>query len=127
MNKALIALLVLAATALPAAANSIVSPQKTIGTLASVDYRIVVTTRRAAGNPPAATVEVATSHKQGGRWRPGATRTLAGPFFWNVVSGPNALCGLSISTAGGRAKPHATVRLLASPSLGCGRAYTIAL
>jgi hypothetical protein len=59
-------------------------------------------------------------------WERTGSRKLPGTYFWNVVSRRNAVCGLSIATAGAAA-PQATVRLLVSPSIGCGRAYRLAL
>jgi hypothetical protein len=125
MSRALAVLLVLtAAVAAPAGA----APAETIGTVASVDYRVVVTARRSSGgSAPTARVDATTYRWSHGGWQRLGTRRLAGTFFWKVVSSPHAVCELAIATAGGRAKPQATVQLLISPSLGCGRVYRMNL
>jgi len=99
----------------------------TIGTAATVDFRVVLTARQtSAGSAPAAAV-TATIYRLGrDSWERTGSRAIPGTFFWHVVSGRNAVCELSIATAGA-AKPRATVRLLVSPSVGCGRTVTIAL
>ena len=99
----------------------------TIGTAATVDFRVVLTARRtSAGDAPTAAV-TATIYRLGrDSWERTGSRVVPGTYFWNVVSGRNAVCELSIATAGA-AKPRATVRLLVSPSIGCGRSYRIGL
>jgi hypothetical protein len=99
----------------------------TIGTAATVDFRVVLTARRtSAGDAPTAAV-TATIYRLGrDSWERTGSRAVPGTYFWNVVAGRNAVCELSIATAGA-AKPGATVRLLVSPSIGCGRSYQIGL
>lgn len=99
----------------------------TIGTAATVDYRVVLTARRtSAGAAPTAAV-TATVYRLGrDSWERTASRRVPGTYFWNVVSGRNALCELSIATAGA-GTPHAAIRLLVSPSIGCGRVYRMSL
>jgi hypothetical protein len=125
MYRALAALSVVAgALALPVQA----APRPaTIGSAATVDFRVVLTARRtSAGDAPTAAV-TATIYRLGrDSWERTGSRKLPGTYFWNVVSRRNAVCGLSIATAGAAA-PQATVRLLVSPSIGCGRAYRLAL
>jgi hypothetical protein len=125
MFRALAALSVVAgALALPVQA----APRPaTIGSAATVDFRVVLTARRtSAGDAPTAAV-TATIYRLGrDSWERTGSRKLPGTYFWNVVSRRNAVCGLSIATAGAAA-PQATVRLLVSPSIGCGRAYRLAL
>src|SRR5262245_21778824 len=98
-----------------------------IGTAATVDFRVVLTARRvSAGDSPTAAV-TATVYRLGrDSWERTGSHAVPGTYFWNVVSRRNAVCELSIATAGA-AKPHATVRLLVRPSIGCGRSYRIDL
>jgi hypothetical protein len=125
MIRAVVVLSVLAgALALPVQA----APRPTtIGTAATVDFRVVLTARRtSAGDAPTAAV-TATIYRLGrDSWERTGTHEVPGTYFWNVVSRRNAVCGLSIATAGA-AKPHATIRLLVTPSIGCGRSYRIGL
>jgi hypothetical protein len=125
MIRALVVLSMLAvAVALPVQA----APRPaTIGSVATVDFRVVLTARRtSAGDAPTAAVAATTYRLGRDSWERTGSRTIPGTYFWNVVSRRNAVCGLSITTAGA-AGPHATVRLLVSPSIGCGRAYRFAL
>jgi hypothetical protein len=125
MFRALAALSVVAgALALPVQA----APRPaTIGTAATVDFRVVLTARRtSAGSAPTAAV-TATIYRLGrDSWERTGSRKVPGTYFWNVVSRRNAVCELSIATAGS-ATPHAAIRLLVSPSIGCGRVYRIGL
>jgi hypothetical protein len=122
------ALVVLSALAGVLAAPVQAAPRPaTIGTAATVDFRVVLTARRiSAGDAPTAAV-TATIYRLGrDSWERTGSRRVPGTYFWNVVSGRNAVCELSIATAGA-GRPHATVRLLVSPSIGCGRVYPIPL
>jgi hypothetical protein len=104
------------------------------------DFRITLEARRrsappaqdAPGAPPTATVTLAVSERVRGRWRPVDSAVVGRPgsWFWNVVSGPAALCSLSVDSSplpgrGGRARASGPLpgrielRLLVSPSLGC--------
>jgi hypothetical protein len=125
MIRALVVLSMLAGTlALPVQA----APRPTtIGTAATVDFRVVLTARKAsAGAAPTAAV-TATIYRSGrDSWERTGSHALPGTYFWNVVSRRNAVCELAIATAGA-ARPRATVQLLVSPSIGCGRAYRIGL
>jgi len=73
----------------------------TIGTAATVDFRVVLTARRtSAGDAPTAAV-TATIYRLGrDSWERTGSRAVPGTYFWNVVSGRNAVCELSIATAG---------------------------
>jgi hypothetical protein len=119
---------VLLALAAAHAASAAAAPVKTIGTAATVDYKIVLTAQPSSGGSAPTARVVATSYRRSrGQWQRTGAHRLVGTFFWYVVSGPRAVCELSIVTATRRARPHATVRLLVSPSIGCSRSYTIDL
>lgn len=97
---------------------------KTIASTTTSDFRVVVnaTNLGGGGGAPAAAVTVRTFERAGGDWRRTSERRLAGPYFWKTLTGPHAVCRLEIRTTAAKAgfRPHATVQLLRSPSLGCG-------
>lgn len=120
----LLALVLLAATfvALPAPADS---PQATVASAQTVDYRVVLeATRTSGGDAPTASVTATTFARAGHGWRRTVSERLPGTHFWKVVTTPHAVCALTISST---RTPHVSVRLLQSPSLGCGRAVAIPL
>jgi hypothetical protein len=96
-----------------------------LATLTTSDFRVVVTAEKAGnGGAPTALVEVRISQRVGGRWRVTDSHRLKGPYFWNVVTGPRAVCRLEIRTAGTASapRPRTVVQLLQTPSVGCGPA-----
>jgi hypothetical protein len=101
---------------------------KTIASTTTSDSRVVVnaTNLGGGGGAPAAAVTVRTFERVGGDWRRTSERRLAGPYFWKTLTGPHAVCRLEIRTTAAQAgfRPHATVQLLRSPSLGCGPVST---
>jgi hypothetical protein len=97
---------------------------KTIASTTTSDFRVVVraTNLGGGGGAPAAAVTVRSFERAGGEWRRTSERRLAGTYFWKTITGPLAVCRLEIRTTAAKARfrPHATVQLLRSPSLGCG-------
>jgi hypothetical protein len=97
---------------------------KTIASTTTSDFRVVVSAANLGGGAgaPAAAVTVRTFERSGGDWRRTSAQRLAGPYFWKTLTGPHAVCRLEIRTTAAKAgfRPHATVQLLRSPSLGCG-------
>lgn len=100
--------------------------QVTLGDTTVDDYRLVLTAIRGGEEePPTATVTL-------GAIRIGTTTPAdqlvvgpAGGFFWNVLTGSNAVCDLTAeSTTNGA---EATVQILQSPSLGCSDTYSFDL
>lgn len=104
----------------------------TVGSITTGEARVVVrATKSGAGAAPVAIVTATTYARTGAGagWRTTNVRRLPGPFFWNVVSGPRAVCRLEVATAGAapRFRPRAIVQLLVTPSIGCGRTTTLRL
>ena len=102
----------------------------TVGLITTVDFRVAVVAERLSGeSPPTAEVSVGFARRVGGRWRELGEKRLDETYFWRTVTGQRAVCRLEIETAGpgGRARPYVTVRILQSPSLGCGPTYRIPL
>jgi hypothetical protein len=127
----LVALLgALAASESRSAAQSSAQHVVTVGEVTTKDYRAVVVARRLGGSPPTAEVRVGSARRVSGRWRELGEKRLDETYFWNSVTGPRAVCRLEIETVApgrGSFKPAVTVRLLQSPSLGCGKTYRIPL
>ena len=126
---ALIAVSALMAASVGSAAERAAASTKTIATVSTTDFRAVVVARRSSGGrAPTAAVTVDIYARPGVLWKPVAARALSGgPFFWNTVTGPHALCSLEIASGPGGTGPrsHVVVQLLRSPSLGCAGAQTI--
>ena len=102
----------------------------TVGMITTLDFRVaVVAERLSSESPPTAEVRVGFAGRVGGRWRELGEKQLEETYFWHTVTGPRAVCRLEIETAGpgGRTRPYVTVRILQSPSLGCGPTYRIPL
>jgi hypothetical protein len=101
----------------------------TVATLTTQDFRVAVVARRLdGGGTPTAEVRVGLARRVGGSWRELRERRLGETFFWNTVTGPRAVCRLAISAGSSSSfQPYATVRLLVSPSLGCGRTHRLPL
>jgi hypothetical protein len=131
MPKPFATLVLLAGLALVPAATggTTVGAPKTIATASSIDYRAAIVARRASsGSAPTAVVTVQTFARAGVGWRQLGSLRLAGPYFWKTVTGPRAVCRLELDTgASGNASPHVLVRLLLTPSLGCGKTQTVSL
>ena len=126
---ALIAVSALMAASVGSAAERSAANTKTIATVSTSDFRAVVVARRSSGGrAPTAAVTIDTYARSGRLWKPVDARALkGGPFFWNTVTGPHALCSFEIASGPGGAgtRPHVVVQLLRSPSLGCAEAQTI--
>jgi hypothetical protein len=97
---------------------------KTIASASTGDFRVVVsaTNLGGGGGAPTAAVTVRTFERESDRWRRKSERRLAGAYFWKTITGPLAVCRLELRTTAAKPafRPHATVQLLRSPSLGCG-------
>jgi hypothetical protein len=106
------------------------SPAVSVATLTARDLRVaVVAVRSSGGTTPTAEVRVALARKIGRSWRETGEMRLPEVYFWRTVTGPRAICKLEITTvaAPDPLRPHVTVRLLRSPSLGCGPLHRFAL
>jgi hypothetical protein len=101
----------------------------TVGEVTTQDYRAVVLAHRLGGAPRTAKVRVGFARRVSGRWRELGERRLDETYFWRTVTGPRAVCRLEIETVGpgARVRPSVTVRLLLSPSIGCGNTYRVPL
>jgi hypothetical protein len=109
----------------PSGVRESVSRTATVAVVTTQEFRVAVVARRVTGGPaPTAEVRVALARRVGGSWREFAERRLGETYFWKTVSRPHAVCRLAIETAGTK---RVTVRLLLSPSIGCGRTYGIPL
>lgn len=135
MKRNLALPLILAAVALAAASSSAASgrqtgPVKTVASVATIEYRAVLTaTKTSAGAAPTAAVTLTSYTRVDGRWARSAERRLSGGYFWKTVTAPHAVCRLELTSAGGSAapRPAVTAAMLISPSIGCGRAATLSL
>jgi hypothetical protein len=102
----------------------------TVSLVTTHDFRVAVLTKRlTGGSAPTAEVRVDLARRVGAGWRELGERRLGETFFWHTISGPRAVCRLSIATTGARPsfQPYVTLQLPLSPSLGCGRTYRIPL
>jgi hypothetical protein len=97
-----------------------------IGSVSGPGLRAALLAHRIAGSPPTARVVVTTYRRDGAAWKRIASHRLAGTYFWNTVTAPRAICELQL-VAAGSSRPHVTVQLLVTPSIGCGRAQTVPL
>jgi hypothetical protein len=99
-----------------------------IASVTTQDFRAaVVATRVTGGATPTADVRVAIAQRSAGRWREKGETRLTGTYFWRTVTGPRAICKLELATASSPQSPYVAIRLLQSPSLGCGRTHRIPL
>jgi hypothetical protein len=120
----------LAASESRSAAQSSAQRVVSVGEVTTKDYRAVVFAHRLGGSPPTAQLTVGSARRVSGRWRELGEKRLDETYFWNSVTGPRAVCRLEIETVApgqGSFRPAVTVRLLQSPSLGCGNTYRIPL
>lgn len=118
IGATLLALLLVAAA--DAAADT------TIATATSGQVRVALVAHELPGAPPTARVTVTTYRRSQGRWLRVAGSRLRGTYFWRVVRAPHALCRLQLAAAG-TPRPHVTVQLLVTPSIGCGQRQVLAL
>jgi hypothetical protein len=109
------------AISLSATASS-TTKQIAVSTLSN-DFRTVLTAIRGAGGDGVlpATVRITAYERSGDQWKSLGHQTVGDPdsWFWNVVSGPGAICRFSTS---GLAPYPVEVRLLVSDSIGCSPA-----
>jgi hypothetical protein len=118
--------LLVAAALLPApqAAAGPAAARQTIATARAFDFRVslVATRGPAEGGAPAATVTIVAARRVGGTWRSLGQLPVGkrNGWFWFVVTDPEALRTLSISTSG---SPRVSVRLLITPSIGPSPLY----
>jgi hypothetical protein len=110
-------------------ASSTTTTMRTIATASTNDFRVVLRAARQPADPPTAVVTATTAERVGKAWRQTGSHRLAGPFFWNTLTGPRAVCELTIRTAGAQPtfRPYVTIQLLRTPALGCGVAGRYAL
>jgi hypothetical protein len=124
-------LLVPAAAGDPRPMHSGAARVASVATVETRDFRVAVVAYRVSGGAaPTAEVRLAIAQRAtGGGWRERGERRLDGTYFWRTVSGPRSVCKLEIATPGTltSVRPHVTVQLLVSPSLGCGRAHRFPL
>ncbi len=103
---------------------------KTVGSVATLEYRAVLTaTRTSAGSAPTAAVTLTSYSRVDGRWARNGSRRLSGQYFWKTVTAPHSVCRLELTSADGSTalRPSVTASILISPSIGCGRAQTLPL
>jgi hypothetical protein len=99
-----------------------------IATVTTHGFRVaVVATRLTGGATPTADARVAIAQRIAGGWREKGETRLKETYFWRTVTGPRAICKLELATAGSPQSPYVAIRLLQSPSLGCGRTHRIPL
>jgi hypothetical protein len=121
-----IALPALAVTALVAhggAAHAAAPSTTVIATATARDLRIDVTAQRSGtGAAPTATARVVAFVKTPDGWQPRGELRLGARdgWFWNVLTGPHAIGGLTVSNA---APDRGNVQLLVSPALGWSPTY----
>ena len=98
---------------------------KTIATAASTDFRAdLVAQKSSSGSAPTATVTLTTYRQAAGGWQRIGSRRVTGTYFWNTVTGPRAVCRFELASAG---HAHVAAQVLVSPSVGCGKAVSVAL
>ena len=106
------------------------APSARIAELSTTDLRAVVTaTRRGNETPPTAQVIVTTFKRATGGWSRTGKHALPGTYFWNTVTGPNAVCRLDLR-GGSQAptkRPRLVIQLLTTPSIGCGSVHHLIL
>lgn len=110
------------ANASPTATAVTTTRQIAVSTLGQ-DFRVTLTALRGPGQggAAAATVTVAAYKQSAGKWKLIGRQTVgeSNAWFWNVVTGADAICQLSASDV----SPYPVeVRLLVSSSLGCSAA-----
>jgi hypothetical protein len=117
---------VLAGPACGATPGPAAIPAKTVATVQTADYRVALSAARVGhGLAPTAAVTVEVDVRRNRRWHRSLLRRVPGTWFWHTVTAAHGVCRLDLVQGPG--KPKVTVRLLQSPSLGCGPARTFSL
>jgi hypothetical protein len=100
-----------------------------VATVTASDFRVaIVAARTSEGAAPTAEVRAAVAQRVGAAWRERRELRLAETYFWRTVTGPRAICRLEITTTTtSTSRPHVAIRLLRSPSLGCGPTHRLTL
>lgn len=96
------------------------SEPRQIAVATAGDFRVAVTaTPGTDPDMPTATARVTGYVRDGDTWRPVGRERLGDEqgWFWHTLTGAGAVCELAV---GDEPDPHVTIRLLVSPSLGCG-------
>jgi hypothetical protein len=102
------------------------SPAASIATVTTRDFRVGVFAKKLGGGAtPTADVRAAVAQRVAGGWRESGEIRLKGTYFWRTVTGPRPICKLEIATVGSKTPAYVAVRMLQSPSLGCGRTHRI--
>lgn len=121
----LVPALLTALTLATTAGAAVHAAPRTIATVASTDFRAdLVAQRSGGGTAPAATVTLTTYRYAAAGWQRTGSRRVAGTYFWNTVTGPRAVCRFELASAG---HAHVAAQVLVSPSVGCGKAVSVAL
>jgi hypothetical protein len=111
------------AQAAPASTASTTTKQIAVSTL-NQDLRVTLTAIRGPndGGAPAATVKITAYQQSAGEWKLIGRHTVGqrNAWFWNVLTGPGAICRFSTSNV---PPDPMRVRLLVSPSIGCSATY----
>jgi hypothetical protein len=107
------------AHASPVPAASTTTKQIAVSTL-NQDFRATLTAIRgpSQGGAPVATVKIAAYKRSAGEWKLIGRQTVGhrNAWFWNVVTGPHAICQFS---TGDVSPDPMRVKLLVSPAIGC--------
>jgi hypothetical protein len=132
-----LAVLLLAVTGLlPSAVGAPLRKHSTATRVASVatvttrDLGVaVVAYRLNEGAAPTAEVRLAIEQHAGQGRRERGEMRLDETYFWRTVTAPRSVCRLEVSPQGSlrSVRPHVTVQLLVTPSLGCGRVHRFPL
>jgi ABC-type amino acid transport substrate-binding protein len=89
-------------------------------------FKVVLMATRGSGHPPMATVTAAGYRRSGGQWRLISTQRIGKPngWFWFSVD----TCSLTSTQFQGATRTRRVasikVSLLATPSIGCSRAFS---
>jgi hypothetical protein len=125
VSSALIVAVVLLSAVSAVGANAWSRPQHrqlAVSTLSN--FKVVLTATRGAGNPPKATVTASGFRRHAGHWDLISTQRVgkAGQWFWFSVN----TCSLT-TTQFRRTTRVASIKvsLLATPSIGCTRSFSL--
>jgi hypothetical protein len=124
ITAAAVLLTAAAAVGASAAPNWPQHRQLAVATLSS--FKVVLTATRTSGQPPRATVTASGYRRSGGRWKLISTQRIgqASQWFWFSV----ATCSLTTTQFQGSSPTRRVaaikVSLLATPSIGCSRAFS---
>jgi hypothetical protein len=99
--------------------------QLAVTTLSS--FKVVLTATRGPGNPPRATVTAAGFRRSGGHWHLISTKRIGqvNGWFWFSVDTCSLTTTQFWSVPRTRRVATINVSLLATPSIGCSRSYTL--